>query len=218
NTSRVFPRKVAKAQRRIVPKVFLCVFAPLRGNSLPTTTRTSTSEVTASTETTTKAATAATKSTAAEASTSPAAARSPTAGAATQIAKQRSQEQCVKTTTTATTPAASSNAPARCGRKQEHYEHEDRDSDTHTAESSLVWLRLLRRTFAIRVTLIDAFNTEPTLCSERRDVRLNRVKYTFAVVALPELRHESFALNLSDKTVVQVTFNMTAHLCEVLPI
>src|SRR6185369_10984179 len=104
NTSRVFPRKVAKAQRRIVPKVFLCVFAPLRGNSLPTTTRTSTSEVTASTETTTKA------------------------------------------TTAATTPAASSNAPARCGRKQEHYEHEDRDSDTHTAESSLVWLRLLRRT------------------------------------------------------------------------
>ncbi len=71
---------------------------------------------------------------------------------------------------------------------------------------------------SIRVTLIDSFDTETTLRSKCRDVSLNRVEDTFAVVTLPERRHQSFALNLTDESVRQITFKMTADLREVLAI
>jgi hypothetical protein len=35
---------------------------------------------------------------------------------------------------------------------------------------------------------------------------------------LPELRHESFTLNLADKSIRQITFDVTTDLCEILAI
>ena len=57
-------------------------------------------------------------------------------------------------------------------------------------------LRLLWR-FLIGVTLIDAFDSETTLGRNCCDIRLDRIENTFAVIALPERRHESFALYLT---------------------
>lgn len=78
--------------------------------------------------------------------------------------------------------------------------------------------RLLFVSAVIRIPLIDSFNTESALRSNRRDIRLDRVVDAFAVVSLLERRHESLALYPADKSVGQVAFEMLAHLCEGLSI
>ena len=93
-------------------------------------------------------------------------------------------------------------------------------SDAHSCRE-LIWTGCASsssRTFSIRITLIDSFDTETTLRGECRDVSLNRVEDSLAVISLPERRHESFALNLTDKSIRQIAFKMTAHLREVLAI
>jgi hypothetical protein len=76
----------------------------------------------------------------------------------------------------------------------------------------------LTRTIAIDVALIDSFDIETALCGERRRIRLNRVENSFAVVSLSKRGHEPFALNLTDKSIRQIAFDVTAHLREVLAI
>ena len=92
-------------------------------------------------------------------------------------------------------------------------------ADADAAESVPVRLRLrFSRSFSIRVTLIDPFDSETTLRSKCRDVSLNRVEDSFAVITLPERGHESFALYLTDESVRQITFKMTADLREILAV
>ena len=70
----------------------------------------------------------------------------------------------------------------------------------------------------IRISLIDPFNTKSTFLSERRNISLDCVENSFAVVALSERRHKPVALDLSDHSVRQVTLDVTTHLREVLAI
>lgn len=70
----------------------------------------------------------------------------------------------------------------------------------------------------VRVSLINAFDTEPAFGSQRCNVSLDRVEDPFAVVALSERRYKSFTLDLSDYSVGQITFDVTADLCEVVAI
>jgi hypothetical protein len=79
-------------------------------------------------------------------------------------------------------------------------------------------LCLLTRTIAIDVALIDPLDTKTALRCERRRIRLNCVENSFTVVSLSKCGHEPLALNLSDQSVRQIAFDMTAHLREVLAI
>ena len=69
-----------------------------------------------------------------------------------------------------------------------------------------------------RLVLTDPFNTETTLCSECRNVSLDRVANASTVVLLPELRYESLSLNLARHSIRQIAFNVTTHLRVVLAV
>src|SRR6185503_13078625 len=71
---------------------------------------------------------------------------------------------------------------------------------------------------AVCVTLIDPFDTESALRRNCGDVRLDRVVDPFAVVALLERGHHSFALYPSDKSVRQIALEMLANLHESLSV
>ena len=71
---------------------------------------------------------------------------------------------------------------------------------------------------SINLALANAFNTEAPLCSECRNVRLDRIENAFAVILLSELRHQPFTLNLAHESIRQITFDVTTHLRVVLAI
>jgi hypothetical protein len=68
----------------------------------------------------------------------------------------------------------------------------------------------------VSLTRIDTVDREASLLSEGSDVGFDRVVYAFAVVPLPEGRHQLFPLDLSSETVGQLALEVIADLSEIL--